>query len=61
MIYYVDAKAGRNGDGTSDSPFKRIGDAAAVARPGDEVQITLMRSDGSEYHELELPIIFGER
>ncbi len=35
--------------------------AVNAASPGDEVQITLMRSDGSEYHELELPIIFGER
>ncbi|MCR4850073.1 MAG: right-handed parallel beta-helix repeat-containing protein [Lachnospiraceae bacterium] len=39
MIYYVDVKAGRNGDGTLEKPFKRIGDAAAVAKPGDEVVV----------------------
>ncbi len=39
MIYYVDAKAGRSGDGSSENPFKRIGDAAAVAKPGDEVVV----------------------
>ncbi|MBP5263959.1 MAG: DUF1565 domain-containing protein, partial [Lachnospiraceae bacterium] len=39
MIWYVDAKAGRDGNGTKEMPFKRIGDAAKVARPGDEVLV----------------------
>ena len=29
MIYYVDAKAFRDGDGSKERPFKHIGDAAA--------------------------------
>ena len=37
MIYYVDAAAGREGNGSRQMPFKKINDAAAVARPGDEV------------------------
>ena len=39
MILYVDAKAGRDGNGTKEMPFKRIGDAALVAKPGDEVLV----------------------
>ena len=37
MIYYVDANAKRSGQGTKENPFKRINDAAKVAKPGDEV------------------------
>ena len=37
MIYYVDAAAGREGNGSRQMPFKRINEAAKVARPGDEV------------------------
>ncbi len=37
MIYYVDANAKRAGDGSKDRPFKKIGEAAALAMPGDEV------------------------
>ena len=37
MIFYVDANATRSGNGEKDSPFKRIGEAADVARAGDEV------------------------
>lgn len=39
MILYVDAKAGRDGNGTKEMPFKRIGDAAKIAKPGDEVLV----------------------
>ena len=39
MVIYVDAKAGRDGNGSREMPFKRIGDAAKVAKPGDEVLV----------------------
>ena len=39
MIIYVDAAAGRSGNGTLEMPFKHIGDAAQIARPGDEVLV----------------------
>ena len=39
MIWYVNAKAGRDGNGSKEMPFKRIGDAAKVAKPGDEVLV----------------------
>lgn len=39
MIYYVDAKAFRNGDGSKERPFKCINDAAKLAMPGDEVLV----------------------
>ena len=32
MIYYVDAKAFRDGDGSRERPFKRINDAAQARR-----------------------------
>ena len=37
MIIYVDANAGRYGNGSPEMPFKKIGDAAQAARPGDEI------------------------
>ena len=37
MKIYVDAKAGRGGDGSREMPFRRINDAAQRALPGDEV------------------------
>ncbi len=37
MKIYVNAKAGRDGNGSKDLPFKRINEAAQVAQPGDEV------------------------
>ncbi len=37
MIYYVDAAAPREGNGSRSNPFRRINEAAKVARPGDEV------------------------
>ena len=39
MIYYVDQKAPREGDGTKERPFRWINDAAKVACPGDEVLV----------------------
>ena len=38
-ILYVDSKAGRDGDGSRGMPFKRISDAAKIARPGDEILV----------------------
>ena len=39
MVYYVDAKAPRDGDGSREMPFKHIGAAARTARAGDEVVV----------------------
>ena len=39
MIYYVNAAAERDGDGSRQRPFCRINDAAQIARPGDEVAV----------------------
>lgn len=55
MIYYVDAKADRNGCGTKESPFRFINDAAKIALPGDEVVV----ADGI-YREYVNPINAGE-
>ena len=37
MTIYVDANANRSGSGTKENPFKRISEAAKIAKPGDEV------------------------
>ena len=37
MIYYVNADAFRDGDGSAQRPFRHVNDAAKVARAGDEV------------------------
>ena len=39
MIYYVNAKACRNGDGSMERPFKTINAAAKLAVAGDEVLV----------------------
>ena len=39
MKIYVDAKAGRDGNGSKEMPFRRINDAAKVAVAGDEVLV----------------------
>ena len=39
MFYYVDVNAAAGGNGSKEKPFKKIGDAAAVAMPGDEVLV----------------------
>ena len=39
MIYYVSARAARSGNGTQNSPFKTINEAAQTAAAGDEVVV----------------------
>ena len=39
MTIYVNANAGRNGNGSKAMPFKLISDAAKIAQPGDEVLV----------------------
>ena len=39
MIYYVNANAPRGGNGLKETPFRRVSEAAAVARPGDEILV----------------------
>ena len=39
MKYYVNIKAGKDGDGSKERPFKRINDAAKIAVAGDEVLV----------------------
>ena len=39
MIYYVNASAERDGDGSQGRPFRHVNDAAQIARPGDEVVV----------------------
>ena len=39
MTIYVNAKAGRNGNGSKEMPFRRINDAAKIAKAGDEVLV----------------------
>ncbi len=39
MIIYVDSNARMQGNGTKEMPFKRINDAAQVAKAGDEVLV----------------------
>ena len=39
MIYYVDIRAGRDGNGSRETPFRRINDAAKIAMPGDEILV----------------------
>ena len=39
MKYYVDIRAPRDGNGTENSPFRHISDAAVAALPGDEVLV----------------------
>ncbi len=39
MTIYVDIHAGHDGNGSKERPFRRIGEAAKIARPGDEVLV----------------------
>lgn len=39
MVIYVNANAGREGNGSKEMPFKHINEAAKIARPGDEVLV----------------------
>lgn len=55
MIYYVNAGAARNGNGSKEYPFKFINDAAKIAKPGDEVVVA-----PGVYREYVNPIHAGE-
>ena len=37
MKYYVNAASSKDGNGAKQMPFKKIGDAAKIAQPGDEI------------------------
>ena len=39
MRIYVNANAGRDGNGTKETPFRRIREAARIAGAGDEVLV----------------------
>ena len=39
MIIYVDANAGRGGNGSKEIPFRSISDAAEITVTGDEVLV----------------------
>ena len=39
MLYYVNASASRDGNGTKEMPFRRINDAAKIAVAGDEILV----------------------
>lgn len=39
MDIYVDVRAGRDGNGSKEMPFRRINEAAKVAKPGDTVLV----------------------
>ena len=39
MKIYVNGKAGHEGNGTAERPFRRISEAAKIAQPGDEVLV----------------------
>ncbi|MBO6165810.1 MAG: right-handed parallel beta-helix repeat-containing protein [Eubacterium sp.] len=54
-VYYVDAAAAVGGDGSKDKPFVKINDAAAIAKPGDEVIVA-----PGIYREWVCPINAGE-
>ena len=39
MIYYVNQAMLHDGDGSLGTPFRRISEAAKIAKPGDEVLV----------------------
>ena len=55
MRIYVNANAGRDGNGTANMPFRHINDAAKVAKAGDEVLVS-----PGVYREYVNPIHAGE-
>ena len=55
MIYYVNIQAGREGNGSKETPFRHINDAAKIARPGDEVVVA-----PGVYREYVNPVCAGE-
>ena len=54
MIYYVNASASRDGNGSREMPFRHISDAAKAARPGDQVLVA-----PGVYREYVNPICAG--
>jgi len=56
MKLYVNARAGFDGNGTKERPFKRISEAAKIARPGDEVLV-----EPGIYREYVDPVCAGEK
>ena len=54
MIYYVNIQAGREGNGSKETPFRHIDDAAKVARPGDKVIVA-----PGIYREKVTPVFAG--
>ena len=42
MLYYVNAQASRDGNGSKEMPFRHIDDAARVAVAGDEIPSPLV-------------------
>ena len=54
MIYYVNQKAPREGNGSKEHPFRWINDAAKIARPGDEIIVA-----PGVYHEYVNPVNGG--
>ena len=54
MIYYVNINAGREGNGSRETPFRHINDAAKIARPGDEVVVA-----PGTYREYVNPVFAG--
>ena len=55
MNLYVDVHAGRDGNGTEKMPFRRINEAAKVAKPGDTVLVA-----PGVYREYVDPIFAGD-
>ena len=55
MIYYVNAAASRQGNGTKQMPFKHINDAAKIAMPGDVVEVVTDTTDGTILYA-EMPV-----
>ena len=47
MIYYVNARAERDGNGSKQRPFKHIDDAARIAVAGDEVIVARLNIQSS--------------
>lgn len=39
MKFYVNVNAPFDGNGTAERPFRKIGEAAKIAQPGDEVLV----------------------
>lgn len=55
MKIYVDVNAGRDGNGSKEMPYRRINDAAKVAKAGDEVLVA-----PGVYREYVNPVNAGE-